>query len=106
MAGPICHTQYMFIAMCSRPACSQPALSTVHQRPALNTGIAPLAPNTKSTAVLGDRADNTPPPPPIPPPEISSVTSHNVTHAPTTSCENPTLRLSCLRAGPNPQSPG
>src|SRR3954462_174583 len=106
MAGPICHTQYMFIPTCSRPACSQPALSTVHHRPAPKTGSAPLAPNTKSTCVDGDSADSRLPPSASPPPDITSVTSHNATHAPTTSCENPKLRLMFRRAGPNPHRPG
>src|SRR3954454_9773312 len=86
IAGPICQTQYMFIAMCSSPACSQPALSTVHQRPIANTGPAPLAPNTISTAELGDSADNTPPPTPTFAPDINSVITHKVTHTPRTSC--------------------
>src|SRR5215467_5505824 len=83
MAGPICQTQYMFIPTCSRPACSQPALSTVHQRPYPNTGAAPLAPNQNNTTLLGESAENRLPPPMLPP-EKSNVISHSVTHAPTT----------------------
>ena len=83
IAGPICQTQYMFMKMCSSDACSQPALSTVHQRPNLNTGIAPLAPNRNSTGVLGESSDMMPPMP-IALPDISSVTTHSVTHAPIT----------------------
>ena len=43
----------MLKRMCSTPACSQPAVSTVHQRPNWNTGSAPLAPSRNSTSVLG-----------------------------------------------------
>jgi hypothetical protein len=95
----------MFSAMCSSPACSQPALSTVHQRPNWNTGIAPLAPNRNSTGVLGASADmmlSTR----IPPPDISSVITHSVTQAPTTSCANPKSAPRLRSIGPNPQSPG
>ena len=53
IAGPMYRTQYMFSTMCSSPACSHPALSTVHHRPKVNTGIAPLAPKRNSTGVLG-----------------------------------------------------
>src|SRR3954465_5875906 len=106
MDGPICQTQYMFIATCNRPPCSHPALSTVHQRPAPKTGTAPLEPNTNSTCVLGDSADRMLPPLPIPAPDINSVASHSVTHAPTTSCANPKFWLNSRSAGPNPKSPG
>src|SRR4249920_1726109 len=104
--GPICQTQYMFIATCNSPACSHPALSTVHQRPAPNTGTAPLEPNTNSTCVLGDSADRMLPPPLTPAPDINRVTSHSATQAPTTSCANPKFWLNCRSAGPNPNSPG
>ena len=61
IAGPIMRTQYMFIRMCSSPACSQPALSTVHHRPAPKTGTAPLSPNRNRIAGLGVNAERMPP---------------------------------------------
>ena len=84
IAGPICRTQYMFMKMCSSEACSQPALSTVHQRPNVNTGTAPLAPNRNSTGVLGASIDMMPPIR-IALPDISSVIAYSVTQAPMTS---------------------
>jgi len=96
----------MFMPMCNSPACSHPALSTVHQRPRPNTGRAPLAPNTTMTLVLGDRAERMFPPPPIPPPDISSVTTHSVTHAPITTWVNPKSAPMRRNAGPNPHKPG
>ena len=89
IAGPICRTQYMFMKMCSSDACSQPALSTVHQRPNVNTGIAPLAPNRNSTGVLGASIDMMPLTWKIALPDISSVTTYNVTHAPITTLPKP-----------------
>src|SRR5256885_1232038 len=106
IAGPICQSQYMFIAMCSSPACSHPALSTVHHRPNPNTGTAPLAPNTTSTFVAGDNMERKLPVPVSPPPDINSVTAHNVTQAPTTSRWNPNSLPKRRMAGPKPQSPG
>ena len=75
IAGPIWRTQYMFMKMWSSDACSQPALSTVHQRPKVNTGIAPLAPNRNSTGVVGASSDMIPPGWKIALPDISSVTA-------------------------------
>jgi hypothetical protein len=46
--------------MCSRPLCSQPALSTVHQRLNSKTGMPPLAPNRKRVDVLGERNEKSP----------------------------------------------
>src|SRR6185436_16304294 len=105
ITGPICHTQYTFIRMCSRPACSQPALSTVHHRPIPKTGIAPLAPNRNSTGVLGDSAEKTLPTR-IAEPDISSVNTQTVTQVPTTICANPKLTPICRSAGPKPHRPG
>src|SRR5436190_23557540 len=100
MAGPICHTQYMFIATCSRPACSQPALSTVHHRPIPNTGTAPLAPNATRIRVLGDSADRKLPPTVTP--DNNTVITQIVAQVPTTSGANPKLTPRFLRPGPNP----
>src|SRR5438874_712913 len=105
IAGPICHTQYMFIATCSNPACSHPALSTVHHRPYPNTGSAPLAPNAIRTLLFGDIADRMLPPPSAPP-DIRTVTIHSVTHVPTTIGAKPKLTPRFLSAGPKPHRPG
>ena len=105
IAGPICHSQYMFIATCSRPAWSQPALSTVHQRPRPKTGSAPLAPNRISTCVLGDSADRMPPLRTLAP-DTSSVIIHSVTQVPTTICAKPKSAPICRSIGPNPHKPG
>src|SRR5262249_22328491 len=105
MAGPICQTQYMFIATCSSPACSQPALSTVHHRPSSNTGYSPLAPNRIRMGALGDSADSMLPPP-SDAPDMSTVITQIVTQVPTTSGAKPKLTPRFLRAGPKPQSPG
>ncbi len=95
----------MFIPMCSSPACSQPALSTVHQRPSPKTGYAPLAPNMIRTAVLGDNADRIPPVP-IALPDVSSVATHSVTQAPITICVKPMSVPTARSIGPNPHIPG
>ena len=105
IAGPICQTQYMFIATCRIPACSQPALSTVHHRPSSNTGTSPLAPNRIRTWLLGDSAESMLPPP-SDAPDSSTVTIHNVTQVPTTSGANPKVTPRFRSAGPNPQRPG
>src|SRR3954465_2640236 len=106
IAGPICQTQYIFMAMCSNPACSHPALRTVHQRPIANTGPAPLAPNTISTAEFGDSTDKKLPPPPPEPPDINNVITHSVAQMPTTSGENGKSVPSARSIGPKPHSPG
>ena len=49
--------------MCSRPPCSQPADSTVHQRWRARTGSGPAAPKTNRLARLGARMLNNPPMP-------------------------------------------
>src|SRR4029079_3211169 len=105
IAGPICQTKYMLKAMCSNPACSHPALNTVHQRPSPKTGPAPLAPNTISTAELGDSADIRLPPP-TEAPDISSVITHSVTQTQTTSCAHRNSAPSARSIGPKPHSPG
>src|SRR6267143_5948679 len=105
IAGPICQTQYMFNAMCSSPAWSHPALKTVHQRPSPKTGYAPLAPNRIRIVLLGERADRMPPPP-MAPPDINSVTTHNVTHVPTTSGAKLKVAPRLRTIGPNPHKPG
>src|SRR5258706_304728 len=78
----------MFMPMCSSPACSQPALNTVHHRPAAKTGTAPLSPKRNSTFGLGDSADKRLPVP-MPPPDSSSITTHEhptlITHHSTPS---------------------
>ena len=53
-AGASCRIHITLKTTCSTPACSQPAVSTVHQRPNWNTGTAPLAPIRNRTSVLGD----------------------------------------------------
>src|SRR3982751_4573686 len=88
IAGPICQTQYMFIATCSNPACNQPALSTVHHRPYKKTGTAPLEPKRTRMSLLGDNIDRRPPPP-SDTPDINAVMSHSVTYVPTTSGAKP-----------------
>src|SRR6185295_17639506 len=95
----------MFRKMCSSEACSQPALSTVHQRPNVNTGIAPLAPNRNSTGVLGASIDMMPYVR-IPLPDISRVTAYKVTHAPMTTVPKPKSAPILRSAGPNPHNPG
>src|SRR5215217_8017970 len=95
----------MLNSTCSNPACNQPALSTVHQRPRPKTGTAPLAPNRNSTCRLGDSADITSPLR-IEAPETSNVITHTVTQVLTTIWAKPMLTPSCRSAGPNPHSPG
>ena len=46
--------------MCRRPACSQPAERSVHQRPARKTGPAPLAPKRMSASWLGANNEKRP----------------------------------------------
>jgi uncharacterized lipoprotein len=53
----------MLNRMCSAPPCSHAAESTVHQRPTPKTGSAPLAPNVKSAAEVGEPNDIRPPMP-------------------------------------------
>src|SRR5215213_10678795 len=103
--GPICHTQYMFIATCSSPACSQPALNTVHHRPRVNTGTEPLAPNRIRISLLGDSADMIFPVRMLPP-DINSVTTQSETQAPTTIGPNPKSAPRRRMDGPKPHNPG
>src|SRR5262249_34391814 len=95
----------MLKKMCSRPACNQPAVITVHQRPAPNTGLAPLAPNTNSMRVLGDRKFK------IPPVLIAfgstnSIRAYSEMQPPMTNCVNPRSRPSRLNNGAKPHKPG
>ena len=66
MEGASWRSDIMLKRMCRRPPCSHAALSTVHQRPASKTGVAPLAPNRNSALRFGDIMLNRPPIPMLP----------------------------------------
>jgi hypothetical protein len=60
MAGSRSRTDIMLKAMWSTPACSQPAESTVHQRPKRKTGTEPLAPSTNRLSTPGESREKSP----------------------------------------------
>src|ERR1700730_3589708 len=106
VAGPSCRTHIMLNTICSSPPCSQPALRTVHQRPNLKTGIAPLAPNRNNAGTLGDRIENRPFIWKIAFPDASSVKRYRTLDPPMTIGTKPKSEPSCRTSGPKPQSPG
>ena len=91
--------------MCNSPACSQPAVRTVHHRPNAKTGSAPLSPNKKSVRLLGESKLNSPLVP-IPLGSEISISMYREMHAPITNCVNPRSRPSRFRKGPKPHNPG
>ncbi len=68
-AGPRLRTHIMFSPMWMMPACSHPALSTVHHMPSMNTGPAPLAPSIRLMVGWADSMPNGLPPPMMLPPK-------------------------------------
>jgi hypothetical protein len=61
----------MLRTMWSRLPCSQDALSTVHHRPYVKTGTAPLSPRTKRARSPGERRER--PSPPIDPASMARL---------------------------------
>ena len=57
VGGPSWRIIIMLKNRCGSPPCSQPALSTVHQRPIANTGTAPDSPKTRSARLLGPNSE-------------------------------------------------
>jgi hypothetical protein len=96
----------MLKTICSKPPWSQPALSTVHHRPNLNTGIAPLAPKRNNAGTLGERIDKRPFIWKMALPEASNVNKYKRLEPPMTIGTNPKSAPSCRTSGPKPHSPG
>src|SRR5215510_136500 len=95
----------MLKKMWSRPACNQPAVRTVHHRPARNTGRQPLAPKRNRASLLGDKKFKKPPVL-MPLGSATSISMYNVAQAPITNCVNPRSRPRRFKNGAKPHSPG